>query len=486
VSRGVLTSSVVCKTVVVEIGNDWVKIVESTPDRVFRVYCKPLLEITGPVEEALARAFRTLGLNKNRVVLSVPRHLVTARLLELPSVDPKEIQGMVNLQVGKQTPYSKEEILFDYTVIGPGREGYSRILLVIARRNLIHERVEVLRKADIRVGKVVMSSEGTCQWFRIAIGRQKAQAERGKVVVVDMDSNYSDFLVLDRGRLVFTRNILIGTKHLLTERTKWEEKFLNEVLHTRDLYLQEDQGANLEQVFLAGASKSIKDLPSLLGKDWRVPVVQTTPIQNIRVRGDIDILQYAHFKQASVCSLIGSSMRPSGVRLDLTPDELRIRRLMEKRTRQVVLLGVLITAVVMLISVLVGVRIYRKKDYLDRLKQTNAAIEKEAAAVERMRAVVDLVRDRLDARRRTLNILREIHRLTPKEIYFTNINIEEKKKVVLQGNAFALSNVFAFVTILENSPVFENVKTTYTTAKRRKGKEYTRFEIVCLLEKGTP
>ena len=46
-----------------------------------------------------------------------------------------------------------------------------------------------------------------------------------------------------------------------------------------------------------------------------------------------------------------------------------------------------------------------------------------------------------------------------------------------------MSNVFSFVTTLEGSPYFENVKTTYTTTKKDQGQEYTKFEIICMYEK---
>ena len=126
--------------------------------------------------------------------------------------------------------------------------------------------------------------------------------------------------------------------------------------------------------------------------------------------------------------------------------------------------------------------LYSKNAYLTQIKQEITRIEKVASYVERMRRHIYLVEGRLDAKRRSINIFHEIHKLTPKEIYFTNINIEEEKKTILQGRAQEMSNVFSFVTTLENSTYFENVKTTYTTTKKDQGEEYTKFEIICMYE----
>ena len=45
-----------------------------------------------------------------------------------------------------------------------------------------------------------------------------------------------------------------------------------------------------------------------------------------------------------------------------------------------------------------------------------------------------------------------------------------------------MSDVFKFITTLENSPYFENVKTTYTTTKKEEDIEYAEFEIICAYE----
>jgi len=146
-------------------------------------------------------------------------------------------------------------------------------------------------------------------------------------------------------------------------------------------------------------------------------------------------------------------------------------------------MGILTAAMVIVGSLVLLISMYTKNTYLSEIKKNIAQITKEAGYVERMRKHIDLVEDRLDAEQRSINVLHEVHVLTPKEIHFTNINIEEKKRTVLQGRAFAMSNVFSFVTILEKSPFFENVTTTYTTTKKERGKEYTKFEIICMYEK---
>jgi len=471
--------------VVVEIGNDWLKIMEYNPSykggSVTRVSFVKLVQIKEPVTEALSKAFKNLKLNKIGVIACIPRHLVTIRILEFPSVDRKEIRDMVTLQVGKQTPYSREEIIFTYRPIHIERPGYTKVMLVIARRNIVNARVEVLQKAGIEVDKVAVSSEGVYNWFAMSYPEDVAADEKASIIL-DIDSNYSDFIVIHRGQFCYTRNILIGSNHLLGDWDKWKDKFVEEVGHSMELYHNEERNVEIGKIFLSGAAKHVSGIESTLNAQLNLSIRLTEPFQNIKLRGDIHVFSDEDFLFISPSPLLGMVVRHGDLQMDLTSNELRIQREMEQKRKQITLMGILAASVVLLISLLVIIQIYNKNAYLMQIKKQIAKIEKEASHVERMRRYINLVEGRLDAKYRSLNVLNEIHKLTPKEIYFTNINIEEKNRAIIQGRASAMSNVFSFVTTLEESPYFENVKTTYTTTKKDKDEEYAKFEIICLYE----
>ncbi len=471
---------------VVEIGNDWLKILEYSPSYrrgcVTRASFVKLVQIKEPVTEALAKAFKSLKLSKEGVIACIPRHLVTVRILEFPSVDPKEINNMVTLQVGKQTPYSREEIIFAYRPIHTQRAGYTKVMLVIARRNIVNARVEVLQKAGIDVAKVAVSSEGVYNWFTVAYASE-LKASAGAIVLLDVDSNYSDFVVIYRGQLYYTRNILIGANHLLEEGGKWRDKFVEEVSHSMELYHNEERDIELDRVFISGAAKNIQSLSGALTGQLNLPVTVAEAVNNIKIRANVRAFRDEDCVFVSPSPLLGMAIKSESLQLDLTSNELRIQKEMERKRKQITLMGVLAASVVLVLSMLLLIRVYFKNTYLTQIKKEIAKIEKVAGYVERMRRHIYLVESRLDAKRRSINVLHEVHKLTPREIYFTNINIEEDEKTILQGRAKEMSNVFSFVTILENSPYFENVKTTYTTTKKDQNEEYTKFEIICMYEK---
>ncbi|MBL7155676.1 MAG: pilus assembly protein PilM [Candidatus Omnitrophica bacterium] len=476
--------------VVVEIGNDWIKIAQNNVSLsggcITGLKFIKLAQIKEPVSFAIAKAFEGLKLQKKSVITYIPRNLVNARILELPSTDRAEIKNIINLQVNKQTPYSKEEIVYAHKILDIAREGYSRVMLIIAKRNIISERIETLHKAGIEVEKVALSSEGVYNWFNIAAALSEPGAQNSQnIVLIDIDSNCSDFIAIHGGKMVFTRNIFIGANHLLSEDTGWKDRFVDELKRTIERYRNEEKGAeNINKIFLSGAAKNINNLDAVLSAQLGIPA------ENMGASGNIDTKKCAAYQREdghkfiSTSALFGLATAPEKAEIDLTPGEIRIRQIMEAKRKDLTVTGILLTSIVMVASFLFLTNIYYKNAYLAQLKSRIAGIRESAESVARMRMVVNAVKSRLDAKDSSINILAHVYELTPEEIYFTTITVESKQKVILRGRAPAMSDVFKFLTQLENSRYFENVKTTYTTTKKEKDKECAEFEITCMCQKG--
>jgi len=478
-------------TVVVEIGNDWLKILESqvSPSQKYltKASFTKLAHIKERVSDEIARVFKNLNLDKKCVITYIPRHLLTVRVLHLPSTDPKEISDMVNLQVGKQTPYSKDEIISTHKILESGREGYTGVMLVIARRNIISERVEALAKVGIETKKVAMSSEGVYEWFKAAYMSEATGGlpSDGTFVVADVDSNYSDFIVIHKGKLVFTRNIFIGANHLAEINSDWYDKFTGELKHSIELYQGSERETEVSKIFLSGAARSLPELERVVGAKLDMPVEIANPLKNMSVRkGNRSLEDEQNFKSISISPLIGAAIKGDNFTLDLTTSESRIQKLMNEKRKSLMITGILAAATALMASCLLLAFVYNKTAYLREVKEKIAKIETSANEVEKMGMRISLIKKRLDAKGASINILSEIYKLIPKEIHLTNINVREKKEAIIKGRAHEMSDVFKFVTTLENSEMFANVKTSYTTTKKDGDTEYADFEIICLYEKG--
>ena len=472
--------------VIVEIGNDWLKVAENSPSRrgmvVTKIRLLKLAQISGSVSSAIDQIFKDLKLSKQNVITYIPRHLVTVRILEFPSTNPIEIDNMVSLQVSKQTPYSKEGIVSAYTSIGSEREGYTKVMLVIARRSLIIERLDAMSSAGVEVNRVVMSTEGVYNWFNLACAGSVDWSRMRDVMLIDIDSNYSDIIVIRNGRLAFTRNIFIGANHLIEESDKWQDKFIDAVIRSMEVYRNEVKDlVEVGRIILSGAAVNIKKMDVVLHRKTGIAVDVVDPFRNIRVRDRADVL-VQEFRCVSVCSLLGAAARYKRIALDLTPDEVKLHRRMEDKRKQVTIIGVLFSAIMMVSSLIVIMYFYNKRSYLAHLKQQIALTAPGADAVELMRKRIVFLRKRQDARGAAINLFVEIYKEIPDEIYLTNITIEAKKSVEIKGRALTMQSVVRFVDTLEASAYFQKVKTLYSKTKKVQGEEYTDFAIICMYQ----
>ncbi|MCX7661287.1 MAG: hypothetical protein N2Z79_01215, partial [Candidatus Omnitrophica bacterium] len=68
---------------------------------------------------------------KPYIIGVIPSYLVITKNIEIPSIDPKEIREIVNLQAARHTPYSHEEIAVDFINLGSFKRNYTQIILLI-------------------------------------------------------------------------------------------------------------------------------------------------------------------------------------------------------------------------------------------------------------------------------------------------------------------------------------------------------------------
>ena len=473
-------------TIVVEIGNDWLKIAEYSPSpsggEITKIGLQKLAWIRDNMSVALSKTFKDMNLNRQSVVLCIPRHLITVRVLDLPSIDPKEINDMVNLQVGKQTPYSKEEVISTHKIMYSIREGYTKVVLAIAHRSIVNERVETLRNAGINVEKVSISSEGVYNWFSLSYLPEIRLNDIETVALLDIDSNYSDFIAIVNKKLVFTKNIFIGANHLL-EKSEWKDKLVEELKRCLERYHTEERNTKIAKMYLSGAARSIEGLDIFLTNSLDSVAENADTFKNIRLKEGLKLAQDQNMNYVSLTPLLGTAIKSASLELDLTPSEQKILKLMEAKRKDLTVMGILFVSIVMVLSFLMLISLYYKNSYLAQLKKKVAETSKESSQIEKMGLSIELVNKNLDAKNSSLNMLHEIYKITPPEISLTSINIDENKQVVLKGRGFAMSDVFKFIKTLEESPMLENVKASYTRTKKEKENdrdiEYAEFEIIC-------
>jgi hypothetical protein len=136
-----------------------------------------------------------------------------------------------------------------------------------------------------------------------------------------------------------------------------------------------------------------------------------------------------------------------------------------------------------LVFVDVTSKISFKRAYLKQITTQYMPVRDGAKQLEQMLAKTEVVKSYLVSRGNSLKALTELYDVTPLDIRLAEIRYDEAtQKFSVKGTSSVMSSVFSFVSELEKSGVFKNVKTRYVTSRQESGRDVADFEINCLME----
>jgi Tfp pilus assembly PilM family ATPase/Tfp pilus assembly protein PilN len=473
---------------VFQLDNDWLRLVQIKQSKLMKTVSAVKTEkITSLSDDALSKIVANLSkkilINPKYLIISVPRNLTITRNLELPSTNPQEIKDMIDLQIGKQIPYSTDEVIRDYEITGSNEDGYSKALLVIVHREAVGRYFKILEAAGIKAERVSFSSEGLLNWSRL-IEKQKAQGHKA-TVIIEVDYSTSDFEVILNNRLVFGRSISFGSAQFENQgqMDQWQQKFIEEIKRSVYSYQNEAMGGDIEKIIITG--------PKMISEGLDKPALENAiglPVETIDQFRDLSVSEgvlneydSSDNKNLSLAALLGLAMTFGEQKIDLIPQELQTERDIQERGADLYVMGLLLVFILAAFSSIFLGRIYSKEWYLGQLKQRISEIQNKTQELNNTIRITEAVKDRIRIRSLVLNLLYEVNRVISPEIHIASISFHGQDSLTVIGVSNMMSEVFKFTNQLESSEYFQNVQTKYTTKRMVENRELTEFEIVCPL-----
>ncbi len=440
-------------------------------------------DVTGMSEEDVSRAVKTtieeMKANDPEIVVTIPAHLVITKNIEIPSTDPREIMAIVNLQASRHTPYSREEIIVDYIHVGTYKQTYSRILLLIASREVIKRQFLIVEKAGFKCAGVFFAPEAIAATLDKFLKLSSRDVPIGSLHV---DENSTDFMILFKDKPTFIRSIPVGTQHFFEEKERYHLKFVDEVRGSLEAYESESIGKVPHMLVLTGAVESTEGLDTMLAQTANIPV-HAVPYFRSAVFPDDIAQKIAAIRHLSFLNVIASVTAVPSPKVSLIPEEIRMRKNIEERGRELIKAGIFTLSIALVLSMIFVSKIYFKSLFLQNLKMKYATVGEEAAKLEKSFGRATTVANYLSTRGYSLEVLADLVTLAPSDLELGDIRYESQGKFSLGGTAESMSVVFAFVDKLEKSSYFKDVKTKYTTKRKAGKRDLVDFEIVATLEK---
>ncbi|MBU2063121.1 MAG: pilus assembly protein PilM [Candidatus Omnitrophica bacterium] len=431
------------------------------------------------VAKILEKTCQDLKIKNPFIVNVIPQHLAITKNLEIPSVDAREIKEIINLQSGRQTPYSREEIVVDYASIGTFRHSYTKILLAIVPRNTIKRQCEIIQKAGFRLEKILFAPEGIAQVCRTQL---KGDLLDNPIGIVHINLNFTDFIVAVNGAASYTRSIPLGVKHYLEKTDEFMGKLVEELKKSLEAYQAEDIGTAVQLLFLTGAIEQLADLSAILAAQLHVPnkvllYLGLLPLnQKVLTASTIN-------KHVSFFGVTAALMCLRSIKIDLIPEEIKLKRAFDERIQQLIHMSVYIGIILVLCGSIFMSKFYFENVYLERLKIQHETLAPEAEILEKSMTKARIIKHYIRNRGHSLKVIEALYEILPKRIMLTDIKMDIEGKLNLKGTARAMSDVFTFVVALEESEFFSNVQTNYTSSRKEKDEDWADFGISCLLVK---
>ncbi len=464
--------------VAIEVSQSYAKLLAgtATPYRIERVAAiiPPAEDLDNPTA-ALRRLLDAHASGAPDVGVVLARDAFSLQVLELPSVDEKELASILELQLGKLTPYPRADILSAWTILGRFREGYTSVALAIARKTLVEELLSTLQRKGIAARWITVSTEGLAGWWgRYAAARTGEPGEL--TALVDLDTASTDCAVFAADRqLVFAHSVPSGTSHLTTPVA--QQRWLGDLERLPRLLLHESVRGRLARAVFTGRLAGLEELVERLGGQWGIPLERVDALEPFDPSADVR--QRVAEEPMSFTALAGCLAGGALPRIDLTPPEARVSQMLRRRAQELTRCAVSAMAVVVLVALLCVERIVILQQHLADVRDRLSRVEGPATTSIRRQQLMRDVHQWLTAPRSALRLLDHVAGASDAQITVRQLTMDASGPVTIRGSAETMGAAFAFIDRLEAGDVFSAVHARSVAKAKGRDAAGAEFEIVC-------
>jgi len=404
-------------------------------------------------------------ISKNHISLSIPREKVLVRFLKLPVTTREDLRKVLEYATSKYTPFEKEEVYFDYHLLGEEKEMLSLIALY-AKRSDIDPYLSLLKKIGIKPNSIQPLSTSGINLFLYHLRMPKGEIS----ILIDLNESTFEINLLEGMDWKESLLIPIASEHRTSAITG----------SLRRLGMDPSAFAKT-RLFLYGLDVDETTLSSLKGLD-EFKEVSTPPLERIKVPSEL--------KPYQIYPSLGVPLREiSRPKIDLNLLPLEMRKKVRRIGKSMLILSI---SLILVISLAWWMKIYfqykgeldsvteemrrqkPKVEALEKLKREQEAFSKEISELEKIRS------EEISK----IEILKELTQLLPSTVWIWNLKYNGRE-IEISGFADSASDL---ISLLDQSPLFDKVEFLAPVTKERQvimgsePREKERFRIKAKIE----
>ncbi|MBI4881572.1 MAG: type IV pilus assembly protein PilM [Planctomycetes bacterium] len=306
----------------VDIGTDSIKAVELTTqggEPILTGYGQVAVPQGADPAEALADLLKACGFRSRRAATSVSGRSVIVRFLSMAEVPESNLRSAVRFEADKYIPFDLDEVVTDCARLEAAGDssGEMKVLLVAAKRDIIQNRVELLRRVGLEAVHVDVDPFAVGNAFEL-VARANNDPSLGSRVsaLIDVGASKTTVTVVKGHEPRFTREVYLGgedftgavAKRLGVEAGEAEhlkrapgeraeevagalahavDELANEVMLSLDYYEDRQDGEKVEDVYLSGGGSRTPLLEETLERVFERKTATWSPVAGLAVDGDV-------------------------------------------------------------------------------------------------------------------------------------------------------------------------------------------------------
>lgn len=408
----------------------------------------------GSLQEALNGFVQGLGLAGQKVYAVIPRHEVATRILELPSQDPDEIEGMVRLSAEEFVPYPLEELVIAQHILEKMEDGSSRVFVVIAHRDVVQRYLDLLEGAGI-VPEQILSSTA-CLISASLAGRPH---ESRCSALVNLTTDGMEVLIMRGRRLEYGRGVAMvldwdgagapsggpdggpeGGPDGVTEATSLDE-VASELRSSIAAHGRETHdGAGVEVVLVCSESGDPAPLLAALERELGLECKPATDALAL-VKAGWDAL--GGIPLVSLGAALAAQGR-AACSVGLLPEPVLRRRAVAAARKQFLRMGAVMGVVVAALGALYFQSVYQRQAYIAELEERVEAIRPRAQNIMTKQRHLERLQRQVEQEGTALELLAGICELAPSSgLNLTRFSFRHGQRIKLYGRSKELRYVDA-------------------------------------------
>ena len=221
-------------------------------------------------------------------------------------------------------------------------------------------------------------------------------------------------------------------------------------------------------------------LKAILADSVKSPIEVVDQMNNITKRDGLVMEE----GEASFVELLGLALKHEGASVNLLPDTVQEEYRLDL-VKKNIMAALIITGLIIIMAFgVILKKIHDKHLYISYIDSELGRIEPQIKTAKKMAKEMEIITSKIAERPLAIDLVGEVFRITPAGVTLTMMEYESHKTVTLRGTAPSLSSIFNYVTTLEKSPYFENVKVKYANKRTGQAAQDTAdFEIICPISK---